>query len=132
MNRHGLLDDEVTASNLAKVDVPGNELIEESSVAPAGFVIHRAVYEARPATGCIAHAPESVANSCLEDGLPEICGTSAYFYNDLVYYDYDGFSHDLGKRAHIAKCLGNKKSMVTHNYGLIIVGASVAEAFMRM
>ena len=134
MNRHGLMYDEITASNLANVDVKGNELRQDSAVAPAGFVLHGAVYEARSDVGRVVHThtPEGVAISCLKDGLPEICGTSAYFYDDLVYYDYDGFSHDIDERTHIATCLGTKNSMIMRNHGLTTVGATVAEAFMRM
>ncbi len=134
MNRHGLMYDEATASNLAKVDVTGNELTQDSEVAPAGFVIHGAVYDARPDVGCVVHThtPEAVAIACLEDGLPEICGTSAYFSNDLVYYDYDGFSHDIDERAYIAQCLGTKNNMIMRNHGLTTVGSTVPEAFMRM
>ncbi len=134
MNRHGLLYDEITASNLAKVDVDGSELNDDSAVAPAGFVIHGAVYQARPDVGCVfhTHTPEGVAVSCLKDGMPEICGTSAYFHDGLVYYDYDGFSDDLDERAYIAECLGDKHSMIMRNHGLTTTGATVAEAFMRM
>ena len=134
MNRHGLMYDEITASNLAKVDVDGNELSAESAVAPAGFVIHGAVYAARPDVACVVHThtPEGVALSCLEDEMPQICGTSGFFYNDLVYYDYDGFSLDLDEQTHIANCLGDKHYMIMRNHGLTTVGAPVAEAFMRM
>ena len=134
MNRHGLLYDEITASNVARVDINGKELTDENAVAPAGFVIHGAIYEARPDVGCVVHThtPEGVALSCLEEGIPEICGTSAYFRDDLVYYDYDGFSHDVDERSCIASCLGRKNSMIMRNHGLTTVGETVAEGFVRM
>lgn len=134
INPHGLLYDEITASGLARVDVDGNELTDESAVAPAGFVIHGAIYEARPDVGCVVHThtPEGVALSCLEDGIPELCGTSAFFHDDLVYYDYEGFSDDTDERSRIASCLGRKNSMIMRNHGLTTAGGTVAEAFVRM
>ena len=48
INAYGLLFEEITASNLIKVDLDGNKVIEsEFPFNPAGFVIHSAVHEAR-------------------------------------------------------------------------------------
>lgn len=47
INQYGLRFDEITASNLVKVDLEGN-VIGEGIINPAGFVIHSAIHEARP------------------------------------------------------------------------------------
>ncbi len=134
MNSQGLLYDEATASNVSKVDIGGNILDGDSDVAEAGFVIHGAVYEARPEVECVVHShtPEGVAISCLEGGLPQVSGETGFFHNDIVYYDYAGVSLDLGEREHIAQCLGDKNFMIMRNHGLTTVGRSIPEAFMRM
>ena len=134
MNRHGLMYDEARASDLPIVDIHGAAIDGEDEVAPAGFVIHGAVYAARPDAGCVVHShtPEGVAISCLEDGIPQLCGETAYFHNDLVYYDYAGVSLDLDEQEHIANCLGDKNFMIMKNHGLTTVGRTIPEAFMRM
>src|ERR1700745_3187456 len=54
LNRFGLLFDEVTASNLIKVDLDGN-LVEEpdAPMHKAGFVIHSAIHGGRDHVDCV-------------------------------------------------------------------------------
>lgn len=56
INPFGLLYEEVSASNLVKVDIHG-KLAEEVAldVNPAAFVIHGAIPQARPDVGCVLH-----------------------------------------------------------------------------
>jgi len=56
INPFGLMYDEVTASNLVKIDLDGN-LVEPGpyTVNPAGFVIHGAIHAARPDAHCVMH-----------------------------------------------------------------------------
>jgi ribulose-5-phosphate 4-epimerase/fuculose-1-phosphate aldolase len=44
----GMLFDEVTASNLLEVDIDGKTAVVGASVNPAGWIVHRVVYEAVP------------------------------------------------------------------------------------
>ena len=56
INPSGLMFNEITASNLLKVDMDGN-LIEPSEYEPinAGVVIHGAIYLGRPDVECVVH-----------------------------------------------------------------------------
>src|ERR1700761_1152635 len=56
INPMGVMFDEITASNLLKIDMEGN-LVEPSEYEPnrAGFVIHSAVYLGRPDVQCVVH-----------------------------------------------------------------------------
>ncbi len=56
INPQGLMFDEITASNLLKVDLDGN-LVEPSAYEPiyAGVVIHGAIYMGRPDVQCVIH-----------------------------------------------------------------------------
>ncbi len=56
INPFGLAFEEVTASNLVKVDLDGT-IIGESPypINAAGFTIHSAVHAARPEVGCVIH-----------------------------------------------------------------------------
>ena len=56
INPYGLLFDEITASNLVKIDMDGKK-VEESPypVNPAGFTIHSAIHGAREDAKCVIH-----------------------------------------------------------------------------
>src|SRR3954447_5369962 len=56
LNPYGLRYDEVTASNLVKVDMDGRIIGKNDyDVWPAGFVIHSAVHMARHDIQCVMH-----------------------------------------------------------------------------
>ena len=72
INRFGLLFEEVSASNLVKVDVAGRVIDGSGApVNPSGFAIHGAVHAARPEIECVIHlhSPWGVALSMLPGGL---------------------------------------------------------------
>src|SRR5690242_13311348 len=72
INPSGLMFDEVTASNLLKVDNNDGRLIEPSEYEPinAGVVIHGAIYLGRPDVECVVHThtEADIAVGALEDG----------------------------------------------------------------
>ena len=68
VNPFGLLYDEVTASNLVRVDLSGAVLDPGSSAAGinlAGYVLHSAIHESRPDVMCALHVhlPDAIAVS---------------------------------------------------------------------
>ena len=67
---HVLLWDEITASNLIKVNMHG-ELDERAGVNRPGYVLHSAILRARPDVNAVVHIHEeaSVAVSTMKDGL---------------------------------------------------------------
>src|SRR5262245_60381969 len=72
INPFGLLFEEITASNLVKVDADGKILSEtEYDINPAGFTIHSAVHMARPDAACCIHTHTQAGTSVAtqKDGL---------------------------------------------------------------
>src|SRR5690554_1937294 len=73
INPYGLMFDEITASNLVKIDRNGKILVDELGLGynKAGFVIHGCVHEARPEVGCVihTHTRAGVAVSAMKCGL---------------------------------------------------------------
>ena len=57
INAFGLAFDEITASNLVKIDLQGNILDKDCpfEINPAGFTIHSAVHEVRHDAMCVMH-----------------------------------------------------------------------------
>ena len=134
INRMGLRYDEICASNLAKVDVDGTVLDGPDDVPIAGFVIHSAVHRAREDVVCVmhTHTEAGLAVSALKSGLEPLTAEALYCYDDLAYHPFEGVSIELEERQRLAANLGNKHAMILRNHGLLTVGASVGEAFMRM
>ena len=137
INPYGLMFDEVTASNLVKVDHAGNVLDDptDSGFNAAGFVIHGCVHEARPEVGCVihTHTRAGVAVSAMKCGLLPISQHAMRVQADVTYHDYEGIALDLDERKRMARDLGPKsKALILRNHGLLALGTTVREAFEIM
>ena len=132
INPSGLMFDEITASNLLKVDMDGN-LIEPSEHEPinAGVVIHGAIYLGRPDVQCVVHThtEADIAVGALEEGLLPLSQWAMRFYNRLGYHDYEGVSLDMDERERLQHDFGQHPVLVLRNHGLLATGRNVAEAF---
>lgn len=133
INQYGLRFDEITASNLVKVDLEGN-VIGEGIINPAGFVIHSAIHEARPDVQFIihTHTNEGVAVSADKRGLLPISQRAVIIARNLSYHDYTGIVVDDDERITLQHDLGNNEYFILRNHGLLTVGRNVASAFMNM
>jgi ribulose-5-phosphate 4-epimerase/fuculose-1-phosphate aldolase len=130
INAYGLLFDEITASSLVAVDLDGTPC-DDANVNPAGFVIHSAVFAARPDvySVCHTHSRAGMAVAALEQGLMPFNQKSMPFYDRVAYHDYEGISLDVDERARLAEDLGRRNAMILRHHGLLTVGRSIAEAF---
>jgi len=132
LNPFGLTFDEVTASNLLKVDLDGNIIDpSEHPIHTAAFVIHSAVHAARPDAGCVVHnhTRAGMALSTFKDGLLPITQHALAFHGQIAYHASEGFAVDLAERERLASDLGSKRVMILHNHGVLVVGTTVAHAF---
>jgi len=134
MHRFGLLYEEVTASNLIKVDENGNVLEGPRDVNTAGFVIHSAIHLHHPNHKFVfhAHPPQALAATAFKDGIPFLVQDSSMLHGDVRYHDWEGLSVDLDERHRIAENLGDGKCLVMRNHGFLTVGATAGECFMNM
>jgi ribulose-5-phosphate 4-epimerase/fuculose-1-phosphate aldolase len=133
INPYGLLFDEVTASSLVKIDAEGNP-VEPSQyeVNSGGFAIPSAVHKARPEIACVLHT-HSVAGcavSMQKDGLLPLNQHALQVIGDIAYHDYEGTARNPEERARFLADLGDRHIMVLRNHGLLIVGESIAAAFV--
>ena len=134
MHRFGLLYEEVTASNLIKVDENGKVLEGPPDVNTAGFVIHSAVHLHHPDSRFVfhAHPPTALAATAFKNGIPYWVQDSAMLYGKIGYHDWEGLSVDLDERFRIAENLADNKILVMRNHGFLSVGGTAGEAFMNM
>ena len=136
INPYGLNYDEVTATNLIKIDING-KMVEPSSYAvnEAGFVIHSAVHMISKEHNRVVmhpHCRAGMAIAALEEGLLPISMGATAFFEDIAYHDYEGPSLYLEERERLQESLGDKKVLILRNHGLLTVGKTVAEAFIRL
>lgn len=134
INPYGLRFDEVTASNLVKVNENGEAVgPQQYSANKAGFIIHSAIHMAREDAQCVwhMHTLAGMAVSAQEEGLQPAHMYSHNFYNRLSYHEFEGPSMRLEERARLVKSLGAESSLVLRNHGLLTVGRTIPEAFIR-
>ena len=135
INEYGLGYDEVTASNLVKIDLDGNVLEEgEHRINIAGYVIHSAVHAARHDVKCVmhTHTPYGMAVSALEEGLLPLQQDTYRFHERVSYHEFEGVALDADERERLVTDLGSTNAMVLRNHGLLTLGRSVAEAWITM
>ncbi|WP_158771027.1 class II aldolase/adducin family protein [Paraglaciecola sp. L1A13] len=135
INPYGMMFDEVTASNLVKVDLQGNKVMEsEYDVNPAGFVIHSAVHEAREDAQCVMHlhTTAGIAVSTQKEGLLPLSQQSLFVLSSLSYHDYEGVALNPDEKKRLVADLGTTNFMILRNHGLLTCADTIADAFLGM
>ncbi|MGD1224154.1 class II aldolase/adducin family protein [Streptomyces krungchingensis] len=135
INPYGLLFEEITASDLVKIDLDGNPVEPTPHpVNPAGFVIHSAIHKARPDAHCVlhTHTRAGCAVAAQRDGLLPVNQMSMEFHNRVGYHDYEGVALNLDEQQRLVADLGHHPALILRNHGLLTVGESAAQAFLRM
>ena len=135
INRLGLTFEEITASNLVRIDLDGN--VTDGSDAPinrAGFTIHSAVHQVREDAGCVIHLHtlDGTAVSALEDGLLPLNQIAMLAHGDIAFHEYEGVAFNLAERERLQADLGQSNLMLLRNHGTLAVGRTVGEAYTRM
>ena len=133
INPYGLRFDEVTASNLVKVDSDGETVGQQGYKAnKAGFIIHSAVHMAREDAACVfhTHTLAGMAVSAQEEGLLPVHMYSHNFYGRLSYHDFEGPSMRLDERERLIRSLGSQNALILRNHGLLTLGRTIPEAFL--
>ncbi len=135
VNAFGLGFDEVTASNLVKVNEQG-EVCDGSGrpVNPTGFTIRGAVHRARPDVVCVMHlhTEAGVALSMLEEGLLPLSQWATRLYGRLGHHAFEGLALGEAEQHRLVTNLGQLDGLILANHGTLTVGRTVAEAWMLM
>jgi len=135
INRFGLLFEEVSASNLVKVDTRGRVVDGSGAkVNPSGFAIHGAVHAARPDVECVIHlhSPWGVALSMLPGGLQPTSQWAMRLHRRLGRHPYEGLALGAAEQRRLVDALGALDGLILEHHGALVVGRTVAEAFMLM
>lgn len=133
MKQHESLWDEVTASNLVKVDMHA-DLDESAGVNRPGFTLHGGVLRARPDVNFAIHihTETGMALAGLKHGLRMVSQQAMRFYKRIGYHPYEGITEDFGERERINADLGMNRALILNNHGLLTVGKTAREAYVLM
>ena len=131
INPYGLLFDEITASNLIKVDFDGNVVKGDYPYNQAGHAIHTAVLGARPEVNVAlhSHTRAGAAVSAMGEGLLPLSQHAMEILGLTCYHPYAYAPDSAEECRRLARDLDDKWLMIMHNHGLLAAGRSVAEAF---
>ncbi|WP_019053031.1 class II aldolase/adducin family protein [Sphingobium xenophagum] len=134
INPFGLGYQEVTASNLVKIDIDGAVL--DGSPYPvnrAGFVQHSVFHRHLPDAHCIihTHTTAGMAVSATAEGLRPISFYAAAFAGQIAYHDFEGVTIRSEEGERLIANLGDKRVMMLRNHGTLVMAQSLPEAFLK-
>ena len=136
LNPYDLGFDEITASNLVKVDKAGRAVLKTAHPTnPAGFVIHSALHMAREDAQCVMHLHTIAgqAVSAQAGGLLPICQTAMVgMAGGVAYHEYEGIATDMAERERLIAHMGSAQALILRNHGTLTVGRSIGAAFVAM
>jgi ribulose-5-phosphate 4-epimerase/fuculose-1-phosphate aldolase len=134
INEFGMGYDEITASNLVKIDLNGRVIEGGHAINIPGYIIHSAVHAARHDVNCVmhTHTPYGMAVSALEIGFKPLQQDTYGFHGDISYHEFEGIAVDVDERERLVTDLGSTNNMVLRNHGLLTLGQNVSEAWGRM
>ena len=134
INPFGLHFSEVTASSLVKIDIDGNKLDDSPyPVNLAGFVQHALFHKHLPDAHCImhTHTTAGMAVSSVEGGLRPINFYACNFAGQIAYHDFEGVTVRDEEGARLLDHLGSKRVMLLRNHGILVMGRTLPEAFVK-
>ena len=134
VNGSGLHFSSIKASDMVLVDQNKIEEIKKKPelVDPTALNIHGTIHRKIPHARCILHVHSKYATalSALKDPtLKPIDQNTMRFYNRVaIFNDFGGlgFEEESNK---MAAAIGNNRSMLLANHGILTVGETVAQAF---
>jgi ribulose-5-phosphate 4-epimerase/fuculose-1-phosphate aldolase len=132
INPFGLNFDEVTASNLVKIDGEGRAVDPAAwPVNPAGFTIHAAIHSGIGDAHCVmhTHTTAGMAVACSEGGLSQSNFYSAQLYGKVGYHDFEGVTLHSEEGPRLVRSIGGKPAVILRNHGLLAWGDSIERAF---
>lgn len=134
INPFGLHFSEVTASNLVKIDIDGKKLDDSPyPVNLAGFTQHALFHRMLPDAHCImhTHTTAGMAVSSVEGGLRATNFYACNFAGQIAYHDFEGVTVRSEEGDRLIEHLGDKRVMLLRNHGILVMGRTLPEAFIK-
>jgi ribulose-5-phosphate 4-epimerase/fuculose-1-phosphate aldolase len=122
---------QIRVSDLIRVDDKGDVVEGSWPVNTAAFAIHSQVHQARPDIVAAAHSHSTYGRALSTLGVelePITQDVTAFYKDHAVFDDYTGVVLDVEEGKRIAHALGDNKSVILRNHGLLTVGETVDAA----
>jgi ribulose-5-phosphate 4-epimerase/fuculose-1-phosphate aldolase len=132
INPFGLHYNEVTASNLIKIDLDGRVVgASKWPVNPAGFTLHAAIHRGIDEAHCVMHTHTTAgcAVAGVHGGLTMDNFYAAQLHGRLAYHDFEGITVHTDEGPRVVKSIGRSQAVILRNHGLLSWGSTVAQAF---
>jgi L-fuculose-phosphate aldolase len=130
MKAHSIGLDEITMQNILTIDLEGN-VVAAKARRHSEVYIHSEIFKARPDVNCVIHTHPtySIALSATGRGLKCYSQPGALFYDALgTYTDTINLIRTHAMGAGVARSLGRGRAVLLKNHGVVVTGATIAEA----
>ncbi|MGI9345184.1 MAG: class II aldolase/adducin family protein [Gammaproteobacteria bacterium] len=134
VNPIGLHFSQLKVSDLLLVNHDGEVIQGNRPVNAAAFAIHSRLHSQHPALNAAAHSHSvygrtfSTMGRLLDPITQDAC---AFYEQQALFSEFDGVVLDTSYGDAIAAALGDKKTCILQNHGLLTTGKSVDEAVWR-
>jgi len=128
VNPIGMHFSQIKISDLLLVNHDGEVVQGKRPVNRAAFAIHSRLHQARPDINAAAHSHSIYGRtfSSLGKLIDPITQDSCTFFEDqALFSDFSGVVYDTSEGDKIATALGNKKTAILQNHGLLTTGSCV-------
>ena len=123
---------DATASKLIVIDDKGKVVEGEGTASITGYCIHTRIHLGHPAAGVVLHThmPYATALTAIKGGRLEMVHQNATRFFERVAYDddFNGFAFGTEEGDRMARVMGDCNILFLGNHGVIVVGATVADA----
>src|ERR1700691_1494759 len=130
MMAHSIGLDEITMQNILTIDLGGN-VVAGTARRHSEVFIHSEIFKVRPDVNCVIHAHPAYSTALSSTGRTLKCYSQpgALFYEALgVYTDTINLIRTVEMGAGVARALGPGRGVLLKNHGVVVTGASIAEA----
>jgi len=131
----GLHWSEARASDLIVFDEAGRVLEGEGTLELSAQCIHAPIHRITGAR-VVLHTHQTWAtalNMLADNRLLPASQTAAFFHGQIAYDDdYTGLAATLAEGERLAEAMGDKPVVFMKNHGVLVTGATVAQAYRRL
>jgi ribulose-5-phosphate 4-epimerase/fuculose-1-phosphate aldolase len=130
MKAHSIGLDEITMQNILTIDLEGN-VVAGTARRHSEVYIHSEIFKARPDVNCVIHTHPTYSIALSATGRPLKCYSQpgALFHDALgIYTETIALIRSPAMGEGVARALGNGRAVLLKNHGVVVTGASIAEA----
>jgi L-fuculose-phosphate aldolase len=134
MKAHSIGLDEITMQNILTIDLQGN-VVAGTARRHSEVYIHSEILKARPDLNCVIHTHPTYSIALSATGRPLKCYSQpgALFYDELgTYTDTINLIRTQAMGAGVARALGRGRAVLLKNHGVVLAGATIEEAVIRV